>query len=61
MERRAVISPHIGDLDSPRSLDVFAQVISDLQTLYRVEARKIVCDAHPTYLSTRWAPHRTSL
>jgi hydrogenase maturation protein HypF len=54
-ERRAVIAPHIGDLDSPRSLDVFAQVISDLQKLYRLEARKIVCDAHPNYASTRWA------
>ena len=54
-ERRAVISPHIGDLDSPRSIDVFAQVISDLQKLYRVEAREIACDAHPNYASTRWA------
>ena len=54
-ERRAVISPHIGDLSSPRSIDVFARVISDLQTLYRVEACKIVCDAHPHYASTRWA------
>jgi hydrogenase maturation protein HypF len=54
-ERRAVISPHIGDLDSPRSLEIFAQVISDLQKLYRLEARKIVCDVHPNYASTRWA------
>jgi hydrogenase maturation protein HypF len=52
---RAVISPHIGDLDSPRSLDVFARIIADLQALYRVEARRIVCDAHPGYASTRWA------
>ena len=54
-ERRAVISPHIGDLHSPRSIDIFAQVISDLQKLYCVEARKIVSDAHPNYASTRWA------
>ena len=53
--RRAVVSPHIGELDSPRSLDVFAQVIADLQALYRVEARGIVCDAHPSYASARWA------
>ena len=52
---RAVVSPHIGELDSPRSLDVFAQVIADLQQLYRVEARRVVCDAHPRYASTRWA------
>ena len=54
-ERRAVVSPHIGELDSPRSLDVFEQMIADLQALYRVEARRIVCDAHPNYASARWA------
>ncbi len=54
-DRRAVISPHIGELDSPRSIAVFGQVIADLQALYRVEACRIVCDAHPNYASTRWA------
>lgn len=54
-DNRAVISPHIGDLDSPRSLNVFEQVINDLQSLYRVKARCIICDAHPHYGSTRWA------
>jgi hydrogenase maturation factor HypF (carbamoyltransferase family) len=53
--RRAVISPHIGVLDSPRSFDVFDQTITDLQALYRVEARRMVCDAHPNYASARWA------
>ncbi len=52
---RAVVSPHIGELDSPRSLHVFEQVIADLQALYRVDACRIVCDAHPGYASTRWA------
>ncbi len=53
--RRAVISPHIGELDSPRSLRVFRQMIGDLQSLYRVRAERIVCDAHPRYESVRWA------
>ena len=53
--RRAVVSPHVGELDSPRSLDVFEQTIADLQALYRVEACRIVCDAHPNYASARWA------
>jgi hydrogenase maturation protein HypF len=52
---RVVISPHIGELDSPRSLAVFEQVIADLSALYRVDVRRIVCDAHPNYASTRWA------
>lgn len=54
-EDRIVISPHIGDLDAPRSLDVFEQVIDDLQSLYQISATRIVCDAHPGYASTRWA------
>jgi hydrogenase maturation protein HypF len=54
-EDRIVISPHIGDLDAPRSLEVFEQVINDLQDLYQISATRIVCDAHPGYASTRWA------
>ena len=52
---RVVISPHIGDMDSLRSRDVFANVIADLQKLYDVDARHIVCDLHPGYASSRWA------
>jgi hydrogenase maturation protein HypF len=54
-ENRAVVSPHIGEMDSPRSLAVFEQVAEDLQALYGVEARRIVCDAHPGYTTHRWA------
>ncbi|HEB66820.1 MAG TPA: carbamoyltransferase HypF, partial [Gammaproteobacteria bacterium] len=52
---RLVVSPHIGDLDSPRALNVFEQVIDDLQSLYHVRAERVVCDAHPGYASSRWA------
>lgn len=52
---RIAVSPHIGDLDAPRSLGVFEQVITDLQKLYGVRAESIVCDAHPVYVSSRWA------
>ena len=54
-DERIVISPHIGELDSLRSQQVFSQVIRDLQTLYQVEAQQIVCDAHTGYASSRWA------
>jgi len=53
--RRVVVSPHVGDLDSPRSMEVFEQVIADLQQLYGVRAERVVCDAHPDYASSRWA------
>ncbi len=52
---RIVVSPHIGDLDSPRSLLVFRQVIEDLQQLYQTRAKAVLCDAHPMYASSRWA------
>ncbi|OOG22434.1 carbamoyltransferase HypF [Thioalkalivibrio denitrificans] len=54
-EGRLVISPHIGELDSPRSLAVFEQVIHDLCALYRIAPECVLHDAHPGYGSTRWA------
>ena len=53
--RRAVISPHIGDLESPRSLAVFEQMAAELCALYQVSPQRIVCDAHPGYASSKWA------
>jgi hydrogenase maturation protein HypF len=52
---RAVVSPHIGELSSPRGREVFAQVVRDLQQLYGVRAARIVHDAHPGFPNTRWA------
>jgi hydrogenase maturation protein HypF len=52
---RAVISPHIGEMDSTRTLEVFEHMIKDLQKLYAVTAELIICDAHPGYTTTRWA------
>lgn len=54
-DRRLVISPHIGDMGSRRSLEVFAQVVADLQALYGIAATRVLCDAHPDYTTHRWA------
>ncbi len=54
-EDRVVVSPHIGDLDSARSVRIFEQVVEDLQRLYGVRATAVICDAHPDYASSRWA------
>ena len=56
--RRLVISPHIGDMGTERSLTVFETVVEDLQTLFGVEAEVFVCDAHPQYATSRWARQR---
>ncbi|MDE2148930.1 MAG: carbamoyltransferase HypF [Gammaproteobacteria bacterium] len=52
---RVVISPHIGELQSPRSRNVFEQVAQDLQDLYGVRAQLLACDAHPDFPNSRWA------
>jgi hydrogenase maturation protein HypF len=52
--RRVVVSPHIGDMGTLRSEQVFEQVTRDLQRLYDVHARRWLCDAHPGYTTTRW-------
>ena len=53
-KNRAVISPHIGEMESVRSLQVFEKTITDLQTLYAVNAQQIICDAHTGYTTSRW-------
>ena len=52
---RVVVSPHIGELDSPRSIDIFHKIIKDIQNLYNVDSHVIICDLHPGYASSRWA------
>ena len=52
---RAVVLPHIGELDTPRSLDTLAQVAADLQRLYQVQASRLLVDRHPGYGYRRFA------
>ncbi|MGI9320178.1 MAG: carbamoyltransferase HypF [Thiogranum sp.] len=57
---RAVVSPHVGDMGSARSFEVFERLVAELQCLYNVQAEAIVCDSHPAYVTSRWA-HRQGL
>ncbi len=52
---RVAVSPHIGEMGNPRSLEVLEQLAEDLQALYAVRATSIVCDAHTGYTTNRWA------
>ena len=54
-DNRIVLSPHIGELDSPRSADLFRKTIDSLQRHYAVSAEGVICDAHPDHFSHRWA------
>jgi len=53
-KNHAIISPHIGEMNSVRSLEVFENTVDDLQKLYDVKAEAIICDAHPGYTTARW-------
>ncbi len=52
---RAIVSPHLGDMDAPRSLSLLQEVMRDLQQLYGVEAMRVACDAHAHYATSRLA------
>ncbi len=52
---RAVLSPHIGELDSPRAFTIFERLAAEFPALYGIAPHVVVCDAHPGYRSTRWA------
>lgn len=54
-DRRAVVSVHIGELGSPRSLDTLARIAADLQRLYRVRASRLIVDRHPGYGTRHYA------
>jgi hydrogenase maturation protein HypF len=49
------ISQHIGDLETAQAYDAFRKVTVDLQGLYDAPASLIVSDAHPDYLSSKFA------
>ncbi len=60
-ENRIVVSPHIGEMDSPRSLAVLERLAEDLQALYKVRAERIICDGHPGYTTHRWAQRQNDI
>jgi hydrogenase maturation protein HypF len=52
---RLVLSPHIGDLANPISVDAFERAIELLGSLYGTGFARVACDAHPDYASTQFA------
>ncbi len=49
------ISQHIGDLENIESINAFKKVTNDLQSFYEIKPKKIICDLHPDYISTKFA------
>ena len=55
-DNRAVVSPHLGDMSTNRGLNLLKRVAADLQSLYSISAQEVICDAHPSYATTKLAP-----
>jgi len=55
------ISQHIGDLETDQSFEAFRRVIADFQNLYETRPALIAADAHPGYLSTKFAHDLTTV
>ncbi|RPH29025.1 carbamoyltransferase HypF, partial [bacterium] len=49
------VSQHIGDLDTPQSLESFRSTLKDLRSLFDVHPARVIADMHPDYLSTQEA------
>ena len=49
------LSQHIGNLETPETLNCFENTINSLSNIYNFEPNLIVCDAHPDYYSTNYA------
>jgi hydrogenase maturation protein HypF len=56
---QAFLSQHIGDLETDQSFEAFRRVISDFEHLYETKPSIIAADAHPDYLSAKFARELT--
>ncbi len=54
-DNQAILSPHIGDLDSIGSVEYYEKNIKTLERMYDFKADVIVHDKHPKYESTKYA------
>jgi len=52
---RVVVSQHLGDLDNAATYRAFRRAVDDLRTFYDWSPEVVAHDAHPDYLSTRYA------
>lgn len=51
----ALVSQHVGDLETVEATVAFRRVISDLTSFHHFTASKVVCDLHPDYISSQYA------
>lgn len=54
-DRNAFISPHIGDLENPQTIDAFEKTITSVGDLFNIEPEIVAFDSHPDYSSSKYA------
>jgi len=52
---RVIVSQHLGDLETEAACRAHERAARDLQRLFEVAPRRVACDQHPDYASTRYA------
>jgi hydrogenase maturation protein HypF len=52
---QALISPHLGDLDSALAYAAFRTDLALYLEMLNARAEVVACDLHPEYLATKWA------
>ena len=55
VQNQIFISQHIGDLETTAAFECFQQIIASFQKLYEFKPQIVACDAHPDYLSSKFA------
>ena len=55
-----VLSPHIGDLESVKTIEHYKNTIEDFLRFYNVKPDIVVCDMHPNFFSSVYAKERFS-
>lgn len=58
VDRRAIMSHHIGDLENYEALSAFLSGVEHFTRVFDVEPEVIAHDLHPEYLATKWAADR---
>jgi hydrogenase maturation protein HypF len=51
----AYLSQHIGDMRTVGTQQAFERVLDHMLRLFRVTPERVVCDGHPSYMSSLWA------
>ncbi len=59
-DKKAILSPYIGDLHNAENLQLLEKHLDDLTQLQEIQPTQLLCDLHPDYQSTLFAENYAS-